>query len=157
MVVASGSEPEGRRFDSCPRCLTEVTRTGEEAVLKTAGRKTCGFESHGLRLIKQHIVLWPSGEGTCLTYRGSTVRIRPGLLFIHRHQSAWRGRCLQNILSEFESRWCLCKELQRSKRHGPSVQSGVDATLSRWSDQPLVGARGSNPVWVAYLVRYANG
>ena len=27
----------------------EVTRIGEEAVLKTAGRKTCGFESHGLR------------------------------------------------------------------------------------------------------------
>ena len=25
-----------------------------------------------------------------------------------RHQSVWRGRCLQNILSEFESRWCLC-------------------------------------------------
>ena len=44
------------------------------------------------------LVLWPSGEGTCLTNRGSTVRIRPGLL----------------------------------KQHGPSVQSGVDATLSRW-------------------------
>ncbi len=98
MVVASGSEPEGRRFDSCPRCLTEVTRIGEEAVLKTAGRKTCGFESHGLRSMKQLIVLWPSGEGTCLTNRGSTVRIRPGLL----------------------------------GQHGPSVQSGVDATLSRW-------------------------
>ncbi len=98
MVVASGSEPEGRRFDSCPRCLTEVTPIGEEAVLKTAGRKTCGFESHGLRSMKQLIVLWPSGEGTCLTNRGSTVRIRPGLL----------------------------------GQHGPSVQSGVDATLSRW-------------------------
>ncbi len=49
-----------------------------------------------------------------------------------QHQSVWRGGCLQNILSEFESRWCLCKELQRSKQHGPSVQSGVDATLSRW-------------------------
>ena len=76
----------------------EVTRIGEEAVLKTAGRKTCGFESHGLRSTNNNIVLWPSGEGTCLTNRGSTVRIRPGLL----------------------------------EQHGPSVQFGVDATLSRW-------------------------
>ena len=117
--------------------------------MKTAGRKTCGFESgthaqrgSGLRSTNNKIVLWPSGEGTCLTNRGSTVRIRPGLLFNDRHQSVWRGRCLQNILSEFESRWCLSAssfstalEGHRTKRtgyHGPSVQSGVDATLSRW-------------------------
>ena len=66
--------------------------------MKTAGRKTCGFESHGLRSTNNNIVLWPSGEGTCLTNRESTVRIRLGLL----------------------------------EQHGPSVQFGVDATLSRW-------------------------
>jgi len=32
---------------------------------------------------------------------------------------------------------------------GPLVKSGVDAALSRRSDQPPVGARGLNPVWVA--------
>ena len=122
---------------------TEVTRIGEEAVLpylrNRAGRKTCGFESHGLRSTNDNKVLCPSGEGTCLTNRGSTVRIRPGLLFNDRHQSVWSGRCLQNILSEFESRWCLWKN-KTTRPIGP-VWSGRHPVT--------VEITGSNPVWVA--------
>ena len=45
----TNSQLFSRRCESKHR---EVIRIGEDAVLKTAGRKTCGFESHGLRLRK---------------------------------------------------------------------------------------------------------
>ena len=56
---------------------------------------TGGSESHGLRSTNNNIVLWPSGEGTCLTNRGSTVRIRPGLLnnTAHRSSLEWTPPC----------------------------------------------------------------
>ena len=131
MVVASGSEPEGRRFDSCPRrfgqasLAMEVTRTGEEAVLKTAGRKTCGFESHGLRSIKQTQSCGLAAKAPVLQtgdrrfesvqdYLASMIAPRSSARSRSEsqrwHQPVWRGRCLQNILSEFESRWCLSNE-----------------------------------------------
>ena len=113
--LPSGALPEGIRLD-------------EDTVLKTAGANALQGSSPWPSAPFTNLVLWPSGEGTCLTNRGSTVRIRPGLLFNDQHQPVLRGRCLQNIFRDSN----LDGAAGRTRQHGPSVQFGVDATLSRW-------------------------
>ena len=47
-----------------------------------------------------------------LSYKQGIDGSSPSRTTASRHQSAWRGRCLQNILSEFESRWCLFNQVE---------------------------------------------
>ncbi len=105
--------------------LPEVTRIGEEAVLKTAGRKTCGFESHGLRYV-------------CEQHPDSETAWSCGL--------AAKAPVLQTGDRRFESVQDYFKVATRPI--GPA-----------WSGRHPVTVEitGSNPVWVARAVRYANG
>ncbi len=58
----------------------EDIRLDEETVLNTAGANTLRGSSPWSSALMKYIVLWPSGEGNCLTNSRSTVRVCPGLL-----------------------------------------------------------------------------
>ena len=123
--------------------------------MKTVGGSNrFGVRVPGLPLDSNNTVPWPSGKGSCPTNRRATVRVRPGLLFAIGANPLGAGHVRKTCLLEFESQWRLC--------HGPSVQSGVDAALSR--QRSPVQIRYGSLFEVGSLrsefettVRYANG
>ena len=124
----------------------EVTRIGEEAVLKTAGRKTCGFESHGLRSDSNEYAYCGLSDriSVPVLHRGSTVSNPSRTIRSHGHGAKAGQKGIERVRISI---------LQLAPRPH-SVQSGVDATLSRWRSpvQIRYGSLGS-----CLAVRYANG
>ena len=71
-----------------------------------------------------------------------------------QHQTVWRGRCLQNILDEFESRWCFlfnqlvvpalaefCSIHVSGEALAAGIHGGDEPTTSAWSLTVFKGHR----------------
>ena len=144
--VHVGSIPIGH-----PLCMEDI-RPDEGAVLKTAGVNTLRGSSPWSSALLDYLVLWPSGEGNCLTNSRSMVRVHPGLLELTALIRLVRGVSAKHTCYEFESRW-------RFSFIGPSLQPGVDAALSRRSDQRVRRCPRfkSGMGRLNHLVWYANG